>query len=554
MTLPDAGRLEGIGLIDVGAGVTRSGRRMTDAVDQGVPEANSEPLPVRWVRPLVDMVARARVTIHTKLLAGFLLSALLLLAMGVFSIVVINAMNRQMDRVIEHQQQMELAQQGIYAVTAQSHYRAMALITQVDSWNDKIAQAKENFTNDMEAIREVTSDELLVVLDRIAATDVRFAEASDEVLGLYEAGDLTRATEVHISAEHEISHELEDDLNLMIGSLRDRIASELEDFRGNRRFLTVTVAAFSGVSLLTALAMGAVLSWSLIRPVRRIDLALGRIADGDFGQEVEVPNRDEFGRLTVNLNRTSRQLASLYEGMSELNSNLEKTIEEQVTQLQRTERLRRYVSPQVADAILTGEAPVAFASVRRNLTILYSDIRGFTQMAERMEPEELVDALNEYFSAMTELVFSNGGTLDKYLGDGVLAFFGDPIPFEDHAERAVATAFEMLTEVEGLRRTWMRLEEDLSIGVGISTGYVTVGNIGSSTRTDYTVVGNHVNVAARLAAAAEPGQILVSERTMASVRDRVDWVPVEDLVMKGVQRPVKVFALTEKALSTPADM
>jgi class 3 adenylate cyclase len=527
---------------------------MTDAVDQGVPEANPEPLPVRWARPLVDMVARAGVTIHTKLLAGFLSSALLLLAMGVFSIVVINAMNRQMDRVIEHQQQMELAQQGIYAVTAQSHYRAMALITQVDSWNDKIAQAKENFTNHLEAIREVASDELLVVLDRIAATDVRFAEASDEVLAFYEAGDLTRATEVHISAEHEISHELEDDLNLMIGSLRDTIASELEDFRGNRSFLTVTVAAFSGVSLLTALAMGAVLSWSLIRPVRRIDLALGRIADGDFGQEVEVPNRDEFGRLTVNLNRTSRQLASLYEGMSELNSNLEKTIEEQVTQLQRTDRLRRYVSPQVADAILTGEAPVAFASVRRNLTILYSDIRGFTQMAERMEPEELVDALNEYFSAMTELVFSNGGTLDKYLGDGVLAFFGDPIPFEDHAERAVATAFEMLTEVEGLRRTWMRLEEDLSIGVGISTGYVTVGNIGSSTRTDYTVVGNHVNVAARLAVAAEPGQILVSERTMASVRDRVDWVPVEDLVMKGVQRPVKVFALTEKALSTPADM
>jgi class 3 adenylate cyclase len=166
-----------------------------------------------------------------------------------------------------------------------------------------------------------------------------------------------------------------------------------------------------------------------------------------------------------------------------------------------------------------------------------------------MEPEELVDALNEYFSAMTEIVFSNGGTLDKYLGDGVLAFFGDPIPFEDHAERAVATAFEMLTKVDELRHTWMRSEEELSVGVGISTGYVTVGNIGSSTRTDYTVVGNHVNVSARLATAAEPGQVLVSERTLAAVQERVDWVPVQDLVMKGVQRPVKVFALTENALS-----
>jgi class 3 adenylate cyclase len=506
------------------------------------------------VSPLVDMVARAKATIHTKLLIGFLMSALLLLAMGVLSIIVINAMNGQMDEVIELQEQLELTQGGIYSVTAQSHYRAMALITHVDSWNDKIVQAKENFSDNMAAVRELADDELMVVLDRIAETEVRYNEAGDEVLALYEAGDWARATDVHISAEHEISHELEDDLNLMIATLKEQIALELENFRDNRQFLTVTVAAFAGISLLTALAFGAILSWSLVRPVQKIDLALGRIADGDFEQEIDVPNRDEFGRLTVNLNRTSRQLSSLYEGLSELNSNLEKTIEEQVNQLQRTEQLRRYVSPQVADAILAGEQPVAFASVRRNLTILYSDIRGFTQMAERMEPEELVDALNEYFSAMTDLVFSNGGTLDKYLGDGVLAFFGDPIPFEDHAERAVATAFEMLTRVEELRDTWMRSDEELSIGVGISTGYVTVGNIGSSTRTDYTVVGNHVNVAARLATAAEPGQVLVAERTLAAVQERVDWIPVEDLVMKGVQRPVKVFALTNKAISTRSDV
>ncbi|HEX2405151.1 MAG TPA: MCP four helix bundle domain-containing protein, partial [Acidimicrobiia bacterium] len=179
---------------------------MTDAVDQGAPEPHPEPLPIRWVRPLVDMVARAKATIHTKLLAGFLLSALLLLAMGVFSIVVINSMNRQMDQVIELQEQLELTQQGIYAVTAQSHYRAMALITNVDSWNDKIVQSKENFTNDMAAVKDLADEDLRVIVDRIEATDVRYAEASEEVLALYEAGDLARATDVHISAEHEISH------------------------------------------------------------------------------------------------------------------------------------------------------------------------------------------------------------------------------------------------------------------------------------------------------------------------------------------------------------
>lgn len=505
--------------------------------------------PFPWVSPLVDMVARAKATIHTKLLAGFLVSALLLLAMGILSIVFINAMNRQMDRVVSLQEQMDLARQGIYAVTAQSHYRAMALITEVDSWNESIVRAKTEFAADMAAIREVADPDLQEVLDRIEATDVRYAAAGEAVLALYEAGDLAAANDVHISAEHEISHELEDDLNRVLAQLNESVGAELGEFRSNRSFLTWMVAGFSGVSLVTALAMGAVLSWALIRPVRKIDVALARIADGDFDQVVHVPNRDEFGRLTINLNRTSSRLSTLYEDLSSLNANLEQTIEEQLTQLRRTERLRRYVSPQVADAILTGEAPVAFASVRRNLTILYSDIRGFTQMAERMEPEELVDALNEYFSAMTEIVFSNGGTLDKYLGDGILAFFGDPIPFDDHAERAVATAFEMIEKVGELSVTWIRAEEELSIGVGISTGYVTVGNMGSATRTDYTVVGNHVNVAARLATAAEPGQILVSDRTLGSVRERVDYEPVEDLVMKGVNRPVRVFSVAAKERS-----
>ena len=191
---------------------------------------------------------------------------------------------------------------------------------------------------------------------------------------------------------------------------------------------------------------------------------------------------------------------------------------------------------------------------RRELTVFFSDIEGFTAVSDDKDPRVVVELLRHYLAEMTEIVLDRGGHVDKYLGDGVLAFFGDPIPFEDHAERAVATAFEMLTRVEELRDTWMRSDEELSIGVGISTGYVTVGNIGSSTRTDYTVVGNHVNVAARLATAAEPGQVLVAERTLAAVQERVDWIPVEDLVMKGVQRPVKVFALTNKAISTRSDV
>ncbi|HSL27099.1 MAG TPA: adenylate/guanylate cyclase domain-containing protein [Acidimicrobiia bacterium] len=505
------------------------------------------------LRPLVDRVARLPATVHVKLLTGFLIIALLLLAMGVLSIVVIGRMNQQVVHLNDLQAQTDLARQAIYSVTAQSHYRAMALITRVDSWNDKIDTAKSNFASTVDQIEALDAPISFGVIDRLRSIDVRFAAAGDEVLALYEAGDFDRALSVHISAEHEISHELEDELNTLIADSATRMATNLGNFRANREFLTMTVAIFAAVSLLTALSFGAILSWSLIRPVRKIDVALARIADGDFSQHVDVPNRDEFGRLTLNLNRTSGRLATLYSELTHLNQNLEQTIEEQLAQLRRTEQLRRYVSPQVADAIISEGSRITLAPTRRNLTILVSDIRGFTMMSERMEPEELVDALNQYFGIMTDVVFRHGGTLDKYLGDGILAFFGDPIPFEDHAERAVATAFEMQEGLDRLREMWMvQYEEELTVGIGISTGYVTVGNIGSANRTEYTVIGNHVNLASRLATTASAGQVLVTDRTMAAARDLAEGTEVEVITLKGVQRPVRVFDIVRKTATTEA--
>jgi class 3 adenylate cyclase len=444
--------------------------------------------------------------------------------------------------------QKDLASQAIYSVTAQSHYRAMALITQIDAWNDRISRAKANFTEDINAIETLEAPIDLQLIERLRAIDERFDAAGEEVLSLYEAGDLDQALNVHISAEHEISHELEDELNSLIAGSGQEMQTQLEDFRDNHQVLSVVVAAFSVASLLTALGLGAILSWSLIRPVRKIDVALARIADGDFEQMVDVPNRDEFGRLTLNLNRTSSRLASLYSELTSLNQNLEKTIEEQLSQLRRTEELRRYVSPHVADAIVSKASGVTLTPTRRNLTILVTDIRGFTTMSERMEPEELIDALNQYFTAMTDVVFRHGGTLDKYLGDGILAFFGDPIPFEDHAERAVAAAFEGRDVLEGLRgKLMLQFEEELTVGIGISTGYVTVGNIGSENRLEYTVIGNHVNVASRLSTKAAAGQVLVTDRTMAAVRDRVVGTELESITLKGVQRPIRIFEITELA-------
>lgn len=520
-----------------------------DRIDNAAPAEASDaigPLPSVF-RPFVDGVARIKATVHVKLLAGFLAIALLLLGMGVFSMLVINRMNQHVDALTVLQTRTDLARQMIYGVTAQSHFRAMALITLDDSWNDKITVAKADFLEDLESLEAIGDPDEAALFDQLREIDARFAVAGNEVLALYQAGDIDGALEQHILQEHEISHELEDLLNAEIAESEGEISTAAAQFRSDRGFLTAAVATFSAVSLVGALFLGAILSWSLIRPVRKIDRALALIAGGDFLQRVDVPNRDEFGALTSNLNRTSEQLASLYEELESLNANLEKTVAQQVDELERAGRLRRYVSPQVADAILAGDAQVSLASNRRELTTFFCDIRGFTELSERMEPEELIDALNHYLTEMTEIVFQHGGTLDKYIGDELMVFFGDPIPHEDHAQRAVAMAFEMRSRVEQLRGRWsMRHEEELTVGMGLSTGYVTVGNIGSPARSEYTVIGNHVNLASRLAGQAGPAQILVSERTMLAVRDEVDGKEIDQVRLKGVHRPMRIYEINSR--------
>ena len=281
--------------------------------------------------------------------------------------------------------------------------------------------------------------------------------------------------------------------------------------------------------------------------MRKIDHALAQIAVGDFTQHVYVPNRDEFGTLSVNLNTTTERLGELYSELQSLNRDLQTRVDEQVQELERTTRMKRYLSPQLAESILSGATDVDLTSQRQNLTILFSDIRGFTAMSERMEPEELVDLLNQYLAEMTEIVFKHGGTLDKYIGDALMVFYGNPVPYEDHAERAVRTALEMRARLVELQQGWVAQRgELLTMGIGVTSGYVTVGNIGSAARMDYTVLGNQVNLASRLADTAAPGQVLISDRTLATVREMVDSREIEQIQLEGVSRPIGIFEINEK--------
>jgi class 3 adenylate cyclase len=209
-------------------------------------------------------------------------------------------------------------------------------------------------------------------------------------------------------------------------------------------------------------------------------------------------------------------------------------------------QLRRFFSPQIVETIVSvqDEADLRKISARKEITILFADIRGFTMLSERLEPEETVRLLNEYFTAMTEEIFREDGTLDKYLGDGILAFFGDPISYPDHPERAFRVALAMQRRMVELRARWeSQGHRDIGLGIGLSTGVAVVGNAGSPTRMEYTAVGTTVNIASRLCDLAIGGQILTNRSTFERVQDVVTGAPRDPVSVKGLARPVEIVEI-----------
>ncbi len=496
---------------------------------------------------LADMVAAIKVGVHVKLLSGYMIGALLLLGMAILTLVVISSMNNQVDELTKLQDQVESAGKKNNLLTSQLHFRALALLTRNDVKNVKVEQAKQAFSEEL-AIAELNSPpgkaEFFLQIREING---RFTAAGQRVLAQYQLGNFDEALRLHLEEEREVAIEGEQLLGELVASAKMQMAEGQEGFQSDRKLLTTVGWTFSGVSLAAALLIGLVMSLAFIRPVRRIDRALAQIADGDFTPYVDVPNRDEFGTLSLNLNSTTRRLGNLYQELQSLNQGLQERVDTQVQELERTTRMKRYLSPQLAESILSGATDVDLTSQRQELTILFSDIRGFTALSERLEPEDLVDLLNQYLTEMTEIVFKHGGTLDKYIGDALMVFFGNPVPYDDHVQRAVSTALEMRTRLVEMRQAWaIEGREQLTMGIGITSGYVTVGNIGSPARLDYTVLGNQVNLASRLADKAEGGQILVSERTLTAVRDLVTWEEIEQVHLEGVSRPIGIFQINEK--------
>lgn len=208
----------------------------------------------------------------------------------------------------------------------------------------------------------------------------------------------------------------------------------------------------------------------------------------------------------------------------------------------------RYVSTRVVEQLVKNPEMANPSGRKERLTMFFSDVRGFTSMSEKMEPQEVQRLLSEYFTEMTRILFKHGGTLDKFMGDAVMAFFGNPEPQPDHARRAVLMALEMQEAIAQLNRKWAAEgRQTIGVGMGIDTGDVTVGNLGSKDFLDYTVIGDHVNLACRLEQNAKAGEIIITQATYDEVKTAVEVEAMEPIKVKGKSEPIPIYRVLRRA-------
>ena len=275
------------------------------------------------------------------------------------------------------------------------------------------------------------------------------------------------------------------------------------------------------------IAMSMVLSFYFSRPIQRLVVAVEEIGKGNFAYRVSLARNDELGDLGKAINRMAEDL------------RLKERIQTS---------FGRYVTPEIVERILASPDDEWMKGIRLEATIVFVDIRGFTAMAERSDPDAVVDLLNSYFTLVTDVIIQHGGYLDKFVGDAVMGVFGALIPDVGHAETAVRAAVEVRQHLPRLNDMLPPTADPIQVGVGINTGEVVAGNLGSSKRMEYTVIGDNVNVASRLTDLAGPDEILISEQTFVKVARSSDFFFQSRGAMevKGRKEPVKIYEVFDR--------
>jgi class 3 adenylate cyclase/putative methionine-R-sulfoxide reductase with GAF domain len=243
--------------------------------------------------------------------------------------------------------------------------------------------------------------------------------------------------------------------------------------------------------------------------------------------------------------------ARLLNELNQLNHQLEQRVTDQVGEIERMSRLRRFLPQQVADLIVASGNEKRLESHRREITALFCDLRGFTGFSESSDPEDVMTLLSDYHAAIGEIIIKYSGTLERYAGDGVMVVFNDPVPVENPALQAVLMALEMRTAIGALIERWRDLGHELGFGIGIAHGFATLGTIGFEGRFDYAAIGTVSNVASRLCDEAKPGQILISPRVRQAVEKAVMVEPVGEFALKGIRRPMAAYNVLAPSTSEP---
>ena len=258
----------------------------------------------------------------------------------------------------------------------------------------------------------------------------------------------------------------------------------------------------------------------------------------------------ERKRLHDQVVAQAAELASQAAELATWNKTLEQRVADQLGEIERMGKLRRFLAPQVADLIVASGMEKQLQSHRREITALFCDLRGFTSFSETSDPEDVMMLLRDYHAAIGQIIIKYGATLEHFAGDGAMLIFNDPLPIDKPELQAVRMALEMRDAIGTLTEKWRRLGHDIGFGIGISNGFATLGTIGFEGRFDYAAVGTVSNIASRLCDEAKPGQILISPRVLMAVEDTMKVEPVGELTLKGIRRPMTAYNVVAASAPT----
>jgi adenylate cyclase len=314
--------------------------------------------------------------------------------------------------------------------------------------------------------------------------------------------------------------------------LLDVMMPKLDGFEVCRRLRADASFPFTPIIMVTAMADSK-------------DVVAGLEAGGDEYLTKPVDHAALAARVRsmLRIKRLHDRGEELAEEVKQWNAKLEERVAAQVSELERVGRLRRFFSPQLAELIVTGGADDPLKSHRREITVVFLDLRGFTAFAEVAEPEEVMGVLREYHQVAGRMVLEYEGTLEHFTGDGITILFNDPVPIPNPAERAVRMALAVRERIGRMALDWAKRGYDLSLGIGIAQGFATIGAIGFEGRWDYSAIGTVTNLASRLCGEAPGDQILISQKVYAGVETLIEVEPQETLTLKGFRRPVIAYRI-----------